>query len=147
MQDRALTYYNGLLHEFTELPDNRRPRALTLALVRLVERNSQLFPERPDFASMRVVGANRNDPDTARRLEALSNLQPTCPSSSRLITVPDDLHIIAEAGILASHWTTLIGRIIGTYTTVYDVPDAYQSSSAGTRTLSQHYEDSSDSDA
>ena len=116
MQDRAIAYYNEIIRSYASMPDEEKPRSLTMALHRITERNSQLFPERPDVASLRVVDVNFNDPDGARRLERFSSMPPCYDSSSRLLTVPDDLIAIAEAGLLLSHWRPFMNRMTGTYT-------------------------------
>jgi hypothetical protein len=115
MQDRAIAYFNDVIRSYSTMPDESKPRSLAVALSRITERNDQLFHERPDFAHMRVVDANYTDPDGLRRIEAFASRQPRFDPATRMLTVPDDLSVIADAGLLPTLWRTLIQRMAGTY--------------------------------
>lgn len=125
MQDRALTYYNAILHSYMNMPEDRRPSSIRKALSDLNAQSMSICPERPDHMYLFKHPANTDDVEPRMAVQSAQMLmadEEGPRSSIRFLTNPDDLHVIQACGIGISHWRTLIARLIGGYSRLQFTP-------------------------
>ena len=152
MQDRALTYFNALLHSYLKLSDHERPPTVRYALAQLSAHSMSICPERPAHQYLMALSHNRMDPraaqDMANTLEGGSETDMV----SRFLTNPDDLHVIQSCGLGLSHWRTFVDRLLGGYsrlriTSVASSLFGTEASGDGSASTPLSGDDDADSDA
>ena len=116
LQERALRFYNSVLHTYTA-PEMaaHAPPSIRNAIERLYTHQTQLMTEQPDYSFLAAFPENGADPLHPNLISQLTQLEPAVNVNSRLLTVPDDLHFLAAAGLLTTHWRPLIGTLLTGY--------------------------------
>ena len=76
-----------------------------------------MCPSIPSYELLVELHDNRRTPEQTARVEQMRHLEPQLNSQTyRQLTVADDLHWVADSGILLSHWRPFISEMLGNYT-------------------------------
>ena len=119
LQDRSLTFFNSILHAYAKLPEKRRPPPLREAMRRL--KNKQMLGnlEQPDYDQWLSFESTDLEAEALELIKGVAELEPQYDVNARYLIVPDDLSIIAESGIMLTHFRPYMGRLRGTHSKLY----------------------------
>ena len=117
MQDRAIAYFNEVLHTYLRIDESARPEAVNSVLRELRSSNMSTCPEQPNFSVLTLLEGDPRDRDNRTVDEHIELMKRHFDSdiSTRFLTVPDDLYLISKACIGMVFWRTFIGRLLGGY--------------------------------
>ena len=118
MQERAIAYYNDLLHSYVKVDDKDRPQAVRTILREVRSARMSTCPEQPDMAILALFeeeeDGEHGDMSSQARVDSLRQRFEDI-SSVRFLTVPDDLYVVSRSGVGLAFWRTMIGRLLGGY--------------------------------
>lgn len=119
LQDRSLTYFNSILRTYAQLEERRRPPPLREAMRHL--KNKQMLGnlEQPDYDAWLAFETTDLEAESKEIIKDIAEYEPKLDVYARYLTVPDDLDIIARAGIILTHFRPFMGRLRGTHSNMY----------------------------
>ena len=75
--------------------------------------------EQPDYEAWLAFESTNLEAEAPDMIKDVAELEPQYDVNARYLTVPDDLSIIAESGILLTHFRPYMGRLRGTHSKLH----------------------------